>query len=74
MGPVVGHDVDDAGCEVRTRSSDAGMAQSKDLWRRSVDVGALRMRFGQMAGFHRMASLTPGIGTALNIVARRIPA
>ena len=49
-------------------------AEQIDLWRRSADVGALKMRFGQMAGFDRMASLKLGIRTALNIVARRIPA
>lgn len=51
-----------------------GWRRAIDLWRRSADVGALTMRFGQMTGFDRMASLKLGIRTALNIVARRIPA
>ena len=74
-GPVVRHDVGvmlAAWCALGRQMQ--GWRGAIDPWRRSADVGALMMRFGQMAGFDRMASLKPDIKAAFNIVARRIPA
>jgi len=74
-GPVVRHDIGVILAAWRALGRQMqGWRRAIDPWRRLTDVGALTMRFGQMAGFDRMTSLRPGIRAALNIVARRIPA